>query len=73
MNINDHSSSTTATATFSTSNETFYVPQTPAVSSCKTEDIEEESSKRKGSLSGNHIINVNILNGILGEMFMPYV
>ena len=51
----------TATATFATSNETFSVSQTPSLSSSKVEDIEEESPKRKESISGNHIIDVNIL------------
>ena len=51
----------TATATFATSNETFSVSQTPSLSSSKVEDIEEESPKRKASISGNHIIDVNIL------------
>ena len=51
----------TATATFATSNETFSVSQTPSVSSSKVEDIEEESPKRKESISGNRIIDVNIL------------
>ena len=37
----------TATATFSTSNETFSVSQTPSLSSSKVEDIEEELPKRK--------------------------
>lgn len=39
----------TATATFAKSNETFSV------------DIEEKSPERKGSISGNCIIVVNIL------------
>ena len=51
----------TATATFATSNETFSVSQTPSLSSSKVEDIEEESPKRKESISGNRIIDVNIL------------
>ena len=51
----------TATATFSTSNETFSVSQTPSLSSSKVEDIEEELPKRKEILSGNHIADVNIL------------
>ena len=51
----------TATATFATNNETFSVSQTPSVSSSKVEDIEEESPKRKESISGNRIIDVNIL------------
>ena len=42
----------TATATFATSNETFSVSQTPSLSSSKVEDIEEESPKRKESISG---------------------
>ena len=59
----------TATATFATSNETFSVSQTPSLSSSKVEDIEEESPKRKEGISGNHIIDVNILLGI----FMSYM
>ena len=51
----------TATATFAKSNETFSVSQTPSVSSFKVEDIEEKSPERKGSISGNCIIVVNIL------------
>ena len=47
----------TATATFATSNETFSVSQTPSSSS----NIEEESPKRKESISGNYIINVSTL------------
>ena len=39
-------------------NETLTVSQTPTVSSCKVEDIEKESPKRKESISGNRIINV---------------
>ena len=50
----------TATATFATSNETFSVSQTPSASSSKVEDI-EESPKIKESISGNRIIDVNIL------------
>ena len=50
----------TATATFATSNETFSVSQTPSVASSKVEDI-EESPKIKESISGNRIIDVNIL------------
>ena len=50
----------TATATFATSNETFSVSQTHSLSSSKVEDIEEESPQRKESISGNHIIDVNI-------------
>ena len=42
----------TATATFATSNEMFSVSQTPSLSSSKVEDIEEESPKRKESISG---------------------
>ena len=53
--------STTATATFATSNETFSVSQTPLVSLSRVEDIEEKSPKMKESISGNHIIVVNIL------------
>ena len=47
--------------TIATSNETFSVSQTPSLSSYKVEDIEEESPKRKGRISGNRIIDVNIL------------
>ena len=50
----------TATATLATSNETFSVSQTPSLSSIKVEDIEEESTKRKESIPGNRIIDVNI-------------
>ena len=50
----------TATATFATSNQTFSVSQTSSLSSYKVEDIEEESTKRKESISGNRIIDVNI-------------
>ena len=53
--------STTAIATFAISNEMFSVSQTPLKSSSRVEDIEEESPKMKGSISGNHIIVVNIL------------
>ena len=42
----------TATAAFTTSNEMFSVSQTPSLSSSKVEDIEEESPKRKESISG---------------------
>ena len=48
------------TAMFATSNETFSVSQIPSLSSSKVEDIEEESPKRKESISGNHI-DVNVL------------
>ena len=51
----------TATATFATSNQTFSVSQTSSLSSYKVEDIEEESTKRKESISGNRITDVNIL------------
>ena len=51
----------TATTTFATSNQTFSVSQTSSLSSYKVEDIEEESTKRKESISGNRIIDVNIL------------
>ena len=50
----------TATATLATSNKTFSVSQTPSLSSIKVEDIEEESTKRKESIPGNRIIDVNI-------------
>ena len=72
LNLNDQSGSTTATATSATNNEAFSVSQTPSVSSSKVEDIEEESSKRKESISGNCLIDVNINIGIFGEMFMSY-
>ena len=68
LNTRDQSGSTNATATFATCNETFSVSQTPSISSCKVEDLEEESLKRKESISGNRIIDVNILSGIFGEM-----
>ena len=55
----------TATATFATSNQTFSVSQTSSLSSYKVEDIEEESTKRKESISGNRIIDVNILLVVL--------
>ena len=45
-----------------TSNETFFVSQTPSVFPSKVEDIEEESPKRKESISENGIIDVNILS-----------
>ena len=51
----------TATTTFATSNETLSVSQTTSLSSSKVEDIEEESPKRKDSISENHITDVNIL------------
>ena len=35
------------------------------------EDIEEESTKRKESISENRIIDVNIFSGIFGEMLCP--
>ena len=50
----------TVTATFTTSNEKFSLSKAPSLSSSKVEDIEEESSKRKESMSGNRIIDVNI-------------
>ena len=64
----------TAIATFAASNETFSVSQTPLLSSSKVEDIEEEPSKRKESISANRIIDVNILlfSHIFGEM-MSYM
>ena len=40
-----------------------FVSQTLSLSSSKVEDIEEESPKRKESISGNHT-NVNILLGV---------
>ena len=51
----------TVTETFATSSKTFSVSQTPSLSSSKLEDIEEQSTKRKESFSGNCIIDVNIL------------
>ena len=51
----------TATKTFATSNETFSVSQTPSLSSFKVEDIRRRINKRKGNISGNRIIDVNIL------------
>ena len=51
----------TATTAFATSNETLSVSQTTSLSSSKVEDIEEESPKRKYSISENHITDVNIL------------
>ena len=39
-----------------------FVSQAPSLSSSQVEDIEEESPKRKESISGNHIIDVNILS-----------
>ena len=51
----------TATATFATSNETFSVSQTVSLASSKVEDIEKESPKRKESILGNHIFDVNII------------
>ena len=68
LNTHDQSGSTNARATFATCNETFSVSQTPSISSCKVEDLEEESPKRKESISGNRIIDVNIPSGIFGEM-----
>ena len=50
----------TATATFAISSETFSVPKTSSLSSSKVKDVEEESPKRK-SISGNRVIDVNIL------------
>ena len=66
--IHDQSGSTTATATFAASNETFSFSQTSSVSSSKKEDIEEKSPKRKENISVNRIIDVNILKGIFGEI-----
>ena len=51
----------TTTAAFATSNERFSVSQTSSLSSSKVEDIEEEPPKRKESISGNYIVDVNIL------------
>ena len=48
----------TATATFAARNETFFVSQTPSVSSSKVEDIEEKLPKRKESISGTRVIDV---------------
>ena len=39
----------------------FSVSQTPSLFSSKVEDIEEKSPKRKESISGNHIIDVNMI------------
>ena len=39
----------------------FSVSQASSLSSSKEEDIEEELPKRKESISGNHIIHVDIL------------
>ena len=39
----------------------FSVSQTPGLSSSEVEDIEEESPKRKENISGNHIIDVDIV------------
>ena len=63
----------TVTATFTTSNETFSVSKTPSLSSSKVEDIEEESPNRKESISGNRIIDVNILLVVflMRYMFCP--
>ena len=54
-----------------TSDETFSVSQTLSVSSSKVEDIEDESPKRKETISGNRIIDVNKLSDIFGEMLCP--
>ena len=55
--IPNRSSSTHCNSAFAISNETFSVFQTPSVSSSKVmEDMEEESLKRKESISGNHIL-----------------
>ena len=51
----------TATATFAINIETFSVFQTLSMSSSKVEGIEEESPKRKETISGNRIIDVNVL------------
>ena len=51
----------TTAATSATSNETFSISQTPSLFSSTVEDIEEESPKRKESISGNHITDVNML------------
>ena len=56
------------TATFATSNETFSVSHTSSLSWSKVENIEEESTKRKKSISGNRIIDGHIL---LVEMLCP--
>ena len=47
------------------------VSQTLSVSSSKVEDIEDESPKRKETISGNRIIDVNKLSDIFGEMLCP--
>ena len=48
----------TATTTFTANNEMFCVSQTPSLSSFKVEDIKEEWTKRKESISGNRVIDV---------------
>ena len=61
--------STTATATFATSNETFSVPQTPLVSLSRVEDIEEKSPKMKESISEeSYYCCKYTYSGIFGEM-----
>ena len=45
------------TSTFG-KNKAFPVSQTPSVSSFKVEDIEEELSKKKESISRNRVIDV---------------
>ena len=63
ISIHNESSSThcDATAMFATSNETFSVSQTPSLSLSKVKDIEEEPTKRKEGISGDRIIDVNVL------------
>ena len=51
----------TAAATLATSNETFSVSQTPSLFLSTVEYIGNESPKRKKSICGNHIIDINIL------------
>ena len=67
----NQSGGSTATTMFATSDETFSVSQTLSVSSSKVEDIEDESPKRKETISGNRIIDVNKLSDIFGEMLCP--
>ena len=45
----------------------FFFSQTPSLPSSKVEDIEEKSTKRKDGISGNYIIDVNILLVVLSE------
>ena len=61
------SSTHCSTAMFVTSNETFFVSQTPSLLLSKSEDLEDESPKRKKSISGNRIIDVNIFSVVFLE------